>query len=231
MFECNTFAHSGGSHYGHSHMPDALMLDFNGTLSIDEHLWFAAYASVFAEAGRPLPRVTWDARFVGRSDARIVEEWLGPAVDTERVIRAAMEAFRAANADGAAIPQAARDAVRSAAARVPVAVVSAALTEVIEDGLSAAGIREHITTIVSAEDVRAVKPDPEAYLLALERLGVAASEAVAVEDTPVGVTAALSAGLRCVAVLGTVPAERLRDAERRFDRLGPELVTAVLGPR
>jgi beta-phosphoglucomutase-like phosphatase (HAD superfamily) len=49
-------------------------------------------------------------------------------------------------------------------------------------------------------EVAAHKPTPDVYLLALARLGLPAGQAVAVEDTPHGVTAAQAAGLRCIAI-------------------------------
>jgi beta-phosphoglucomutase-like phosphatase (HAD superfamily) len=48
--------------------------------------------------------------------------------------------------------------------------------------------------------VSAVKPDPALYLLALERLGVRADEAIAFEDSPNGILAAKRAGMFCVAI-------------------------------
>jgi HAD superfamily hydrolase (TIGR01509 family) len=51
--------------------------------------------------------------------------------------------------------------------------------------------------VVCAEDAPRKKPDPQAYLLALQRLGVASAEALALEDSPMGLQAALEAGLRC----------------------------------
>lgn len=53
---------------------------------------------------------------------------------------------------------------------------------------------------VFGDDVRALKPDPEAYLLALERLGLPAGEVVAVEDAAPGLAAARAAGLATVVV-------------------------------
>jgi HAD superfamily hydrolase (TIGR01509 family) len=53
------------------------------------------------------------------------------------------------------------------------------------------------TTVVCAEDAPVKKPHPQAYLLALQRLGVAANEALALEDSPGGLAAARAAGLAC----------------------------------
>ncbi|MBV8046750.1 MAG: HAD-IA family hydrolase, partial [Paludibacterium sp.] len=69
----------------------------------------------------------------------------------------------------------------------------------------AASLREHacfshFATMVTRDDVAYSKPEPDVYLLALERLELLPDECVAVEDTEAGVRAALAAGLRCVAV-------------------------------
>ncbi|MDO9072126.1 MAG: HAD-IA family hydrolase [Rubrivivax sp.] len=55
----------------------------------------------------------------------------------------------------------------------------------------------HFGTVVCAEDAPVKKPHPQAYLLALQRLGVAAHEAFALEDSPGGLAAARAAGLAC----------------------------------
>ena len=55
--------------------------------------------------------------------------------------------------------------------------------------------------VVTADEAPALKPDPQAYAVAMERLGVGATESVAVEDSRAGLTAARGAGLRCVVVV------------------------------
>jgi beta-phosphoglucomutase-like phosphatase (HAD superfamily) len=97
----------------------------------------------------------------------------------------------------------------------------------IETVLGAAGL-DVFDVIVSADDVTRGKPDPEGYLLALEQLGVRAVDAVAIEDAPPGIAAAKAAGLRCVAVLGTVPPERLGEADEIASRLDSGLVDRLL---
>ena len=56
--------------------------------------------------------------------------------------------------------------------------------------LEAAKIADRFAPIVAKEDVRALKPDPEAYALALKRLKLSADEAIALEDSPSGISAA-----------------------------------------
>ena len=62
------------------------------------------------------------------------------------------------------------------------------------------GYEEIIECVVAVEDVEHSKPAPDCYLKALQEMGISASEAMAVEDTEHGLKAAVTAGLRCVAI-------------------------------
>jgi HAD superfamily hydrolase (TIGR01509 family) len=66
--------------------------------------------------------------------------------------------------------------------------------------LEQAGLRVRFEVLATGDEVAAHKPDPAVYLLALDRLGLQARDAVAFEDAAHGVAAAQAAGLRCVAV-------------------------------
>ena len=59
------------------------------------------------------------------------------------------------------------------------------------------GWRQRFAAVVCAEDAPQLKPYPQVYLRALQGLGVAASEAFALEDTPNGLLAAQAAGIAC----------------------------------
>ena len=66
---------------------------------------------------------------------------------------------------------------------------------------------------ITIEDVERGKPDPEPYLLAAERLGVAPEQCVVIEDAPAGIKAAHAAGMRVIAVATTHAAEELEEAD------------------
>ena len=83
----------------------------------------------------------------------------------------------------------------------------------IELVLSRLGIADCFDTIVSGEDVSQGKPHPEVFLLAACKLGVAPGRCVVIEDAVAGVQAAKSAGMKCVAITNTHPAERLAGAD------------------
>jgi beta-phosphoglucomutase len=209
----------------------ALAFDFNGTIADDEPILFAVFAELFAERGRPLSEEEYVARLAGLSDPEIVRAWLGvDGPELEQVLAERVRRYRALAADGSTVSQEVRDAVRYAAARVPVLVVSGALRAEVEPVLEAAGLAEAPAVVVTAEDVAAGKPDPEGYLLALARLGtrLEPSEVTVFEDTEAGVTAAKAAGMRCIAIPGTHPPERLALADELAPALNVDVVRRAL---
>jgi beta-phosphoglucomutase-like phosphatase (HAD superfamily) len=208
----------------------AVMFDFNGTLSHDEPLLLAIYQRLFARHGKPLSEREYYGRLAGLPEEAIIGGWLG--VDgplLASLVAERIESYAAAAADGATVTESLREAVRYAAARVPVAIVSGAFRAEIEPVVDAAGIAGELTAIVSADDVAHGKPHPDGYLLALGRLGVEADEAVAFEDTEAGVASAKAAGVRCLAVRGTLPDDRLAEADELVDRIDLALVRRLVG--
>lgn len=87
-----------------------------------------------------------------------------------------------------------------AALRLPWAIVTSADLRLAKARLGAAGITPPL--LVTVEDVRAGKPDPEGYLRAAELLGVAPERCLVVEDAEVGVTAGRAAGAQVAALKG-----------------------------
>jgi beta-phosphoglucomutase-like phosphatase (HAD superfamily) len=91
----------------------------------------------------------------------------------------------------------------------PVGIVSGALRDEIVLGLVVLDIAEHVQFIVSAEDTREGKPDPQGYRMGLSRLGC---DAVVIEDSVAGVIAAKAAGMPCIAVCHSYAEAELRAA-------------------
>jgi len=208
----------------------ALMFDFNGTLSHDEPLLCAIYRELFAKHGRPLTEEQYYSRLAGLSEEAIIGSWLGvdgPLLGS--LVAERIERYAIAAADGSTVPEPVREAVRYAAARVPVAIVSGAFRAEIVPVVEAAGLATEITAIVAADDVEHCKPHPEGYLLALDRLGVGPGAGIAFEDTEAGIASAKAAGLRCLAVRGTLPDNRLAQADELVDRIDLALVERLLG--
>jgi HAD superfamily hydrolase (TIGR01509 family) len=91
------------------------------------------------------------------------------------------------------------------AAGVPCALVTMSYS-VLADAV-VAHVPGAFTTLVTGDQVSRGKPDPEPYLVAAARLGVAVGECVAIEDSPTGITSALAAGARTLGVEAVLPVE------------------------
>ncbi len=210
----------------------ALTFDFNGTLSDDEPVLCEIFRDLFSGRGRPLSEQAYYDELAGLSDEAIVTGWLGVDYpDVAGAVAERIERYRALVADGSTVHEVTRAAVRYAAERVPVAIVSGAALAEIEPVIAAAGLALLFRGIVSSDVVSAGKPDPESYLRALELLAVSPAQAVAFEDTESGVAAATGAGLRCIAVGGTLRPERLARAEAVVERIDVPLLQRLLGER
>jgi beta-phosphoglucomutase-like phosphatase (HAD superfamily) len=211
------------------HAVRALLFDFNGTLSHDEPLLCAIYRELFAAHGRPLTEQEYYDRLAGLSEEAIVGGWLGVDGDELRALVAErIERYRAVAADGETVPAAVREAVRFAAARVPVGVVSGAFRAEIEPVLAGSALAGVVSLVVAADDVVDGKPHPAGYLRAVEALGLPPGAVAAFEDTEAGVAAAKAAGVRCLAVRGTLSPERLAAADELVDEIDVELVRRLL---
>ena len=154
--------------------------------------------------------------------------WLGEDhPDVDAVIGERVERYRAAVADGSSVHGHVREAVRYAAGRVPLAICSGAARAEIEPVVEASGLAECFQAIVSSDDVVHGKPDPEGYLKTL-RLLEDPTGALVFEDTEAGIASAKGAGLRVIAKLGTLDAERLRGADELVERIDVALMRRCL---
>ena len=75
------------------------------------------------------------------------------------------------------------------------------------------GFNDYFDIKLARNHIKNVKPSPEIYLKAAASFGLVPSECVVFEDSIVGITAAKSAGMKCVAIVNTYPAEDLQKAD------------------
>ncbi|ATZ95131.1 sugar phosphatase [Dickeya fangzhongdai] len=125
----------------------------------------------------------------------------------------ALEQVEATDTTGiAAMPGAQALLVRLDELNIPWAIVTSGTVPIAHARHRAAGLsapREFIT----AEQVAHGKPNPDAYLLGAQRLGLAPAECVVVEDAPAGVLSGLTAGCKVVAVNAPADTPRLDEVD------------------
>ena len=113
---------------------------------------------------------------------------------------------------------------RQAAVRggLPMTVPSVTINKVCLSGLSAIGLAERIGIVARSDAVPRGKPFPDVFLHAAQALGVPAERCLAFEDAPVGVATARAAGMRCVAITSTFPADVFARTETPPDAAYPD---------
>jgi beta-phosphoglucomutase family hydrolase len=84
--------------------------------------------------------------------------------------------------------------------RIPFAIVSGSTKESVTASLTTLKLYDRFDTLVCAGDYQKSKPDPEAFLLAANRLGVPPHSCLVFEDTAMGIQAATAAGMASVKV-------------------------------
>jgi beta-phosphoglucomutase len=209
---------------------NAIVFDFNGTLSDDEPVLCEIFIEMFAERGRPLSAQEYYDQLAGLSDPEIVLTWLGRDYpDVGGAVDERVQRYCDAVADGSTVHAHVREAVAYAAARVPLAICSGAARAEIEPVVASAGLAQFLRGIVSSDDVADGKPHPEGYLKALGLFGdVDPGQVLAIDDTEAGVASAKAAGLLTFAKTGTLDPHRLAAADELIDRIDVELMRRVL---
>jgi HAD superfamily hydrolase (TIGR01509 family) len=205
-------------------MTTAVLFDFNGVLVDDEDVHFEAFRRTLAVLGITISHEIY-RRYLGYDDRATIVALLDhhdrrAACDDGELARAVARkqaTYARLAGEHPRLGFGARAlvrALRDAGARL--AIVSGARRAEIDAVLDAAALRGDFEAVVAAEDVARGKPDPEGYRLALARLQAAAGtalDAVAIEDAPAGLRAARAAGLRCVGLATTCPADELGAAD------------------
>ena len=183
--------------------PRALLLDFDGVIADTENVHVAAWQRTFGALGWEESDETCSRAAEVDDRAFLADVFARRKVDGGDVdgwVKRKQELTAALLADAPRVFPGVADLVRRLDGRAALAVVSTSWRANIEAVLNAAGLREAFNVVVGKEDVKAPKPDPEPYKLALRALKVPAGEAVAVEDSAAGVASARGAGVRVVAV-------------------------------
>jgi HAD superfamily hydrolase (TIGR01509 family) len=184
-------------------MPSAcLVLDFDGTVLDTEEPVYRSWWELWDDHGHELARSEWQA-IIGTGGVfdpfAALEGRLGRRLDPAllQARRLRRDELQAAHEVRDGIVGWLDDAARMG---IPVGIASSSPVDWVDDHLRRLGLRHRFEVLVCAGDDIPHKPDPTSYRLACERLGADPAHSVAVEDSPHGVRAAVSAGLFTVAV-------------------------------
>jgi beta-phosphoglucomutase len=212
-------------------MLQAVIFDFNGIIVDDEPIHFRLFQKVLGEEGIVLTEEAYYARYLGFDDRgafttafRESQRLLDDAELDELIARKAVYYQNAIRSQVTIFPGVV-NLVAALAEHVPLAVASGALRHEIKTILATAGLLDRFRAIVSAEDVERGKPEPDIFLKALAALNHPSEEplqpasCVVIEDSKEGIRGARRAGMKCLAVTNSHPAELLGEANVIVKRL------------
>ncbi len=106
-----------------------------------------------------------------------------------------------------------REILESYHSRLKIGLVSASARQNIDAVMQNTGLALYFDCIISAEDVKSFKPDPQCYFLGASRLKIAPEECVVFEDSQIGVEAAINAGMKVIGVGTGHTADDLSNAD------------------
>lgn len=185
--------------------PKAILFDFDGVLIDSEWVGNCFIAGELTSAGhptRPEDAIDHFMGLAGQSFEDAVSGWIGapfPASLREARMKRGLQYLE----EGIAEVKGARDFILGLTQDFPIAVTSSAITRWIAGHLDKLGLRERFGHhIYSArEHVERVKPAPDIYLHAADRLGIDIGATLIVEDSPIGIEGAVASGAHVVGLL------------------------------
>ncbi len=206
--------------------PQAVIFDCDGILVDTEPLHYRAFQKVLVPLGMGHDFAHYLEHFVGFDDRdafihAFTEAGVELAATTlERLMEAKSMALWELIQQGVPSFPGVVDLVEGLMDRgIPMAVASGALRHEVEAFIASLGLQRAFRAIVAADDVKKSKPDPETYLLAIERLrqvqgSLEPMNCIAIEDTPAGIRSAKSARLLVIAVTNSFSEAELSEADK-----------------
>jgi len=181
----------------------AIVFDCDGVLVDSEKAWFEAIVDVFTRWGvKSLATGPASSLYGGsvRDVVSMLEREVGRPLDFEEVSREIYSVILDAICKGVPAMDGAIELLEAIRGSRPLAVASNGSRATVEASMRAASIPQVFDAIVAVEPPLRPKPAPDLYLRACELLKVAPADAIAVEDSVPGATAARVAGLSVVGV-------------------------------
>ncbi|MFT6227170.1 MAG: beta-phosphoglucomutase-like phosphatase (HAD superfamily) [Paracoccaceae bacterium] len=181
--------------------PAALLFDCDGTLLLTADLHFMGMAQAMQLQGLQLPR-DWYMGLTGLDRTRLFERFMadfGVTADLPRFVTDSVALTVRLAGQARENPRVAALA-RATAGVLPIAVVTNSEGAITRAFLRETALADLFNAIITVEDAALPKPAPDLYQIAARRLGVAARDCLALEDSDQGIQAAEAAGMRWIDV-------------------------------
>jgi HAD superfamily hydrolase (TIGR01509 family) len=187
----------------------AIVFDFDGLILDTEEPVYRSWLEVYEAHGEDLPFERW-VQIVGSTTAGFhpqhhLEERLGRPLPQEVLDRRVGRRTEMVLAQEV-LPGVVRRLEEARAMGLKIGLASSSTSDWVEGHLGRLGILQMFDCLRCRDQVANAKPEPDLYLAVIECLGVSATEAIAIEDSPNGILAAKRAGLLCIAIPNSITA-------------------------
>jgi HAD superfamily hydrolase (TIGR01509 family) len=202
----------------------AIILDFDGLIVDTETPIYEAWRAAYRRRGHELQLDEWQhslGTFRGFDACGRLSELVGEALDRDALEEEVRGPYLETCEAQPLLPGVVGLVEEARRLGLGTAVASSATRGWVLGWLGKHGIKDLFDSVSGREDVEKVKPAPDLFLLAAQRLQVAPPSCIVFEDSPNGIRAARAAGMRCVAVPNEVT--------RRLELGGPDLVMGSAG--
>ncbi|MDJ0732833.1 MAG: HAD-IA family hydrolase [Nostocaceae cyanobacterium] len=191
----------------------AILFDLDGTIVNTDPIHYQAWREMLKNHGMDIDEAFYKQRVSGRTNPEIIKDILPHlSADAGEKFAADKEAmFRHQATNLQPLPGFAQLLAWTQKHQLKRALVTNAPKLNVYFMLEVLGITESFDTIVLGEDCIAAKPDPTPYQVALDNLGIKAAGAIALEDSPSGIRAAVGAGIPTVGITSTRNPQNLKD--------------------
>ncbi|MCM8824652.1 MAG: HAD family phosphatase [Candidatus Omnitrophica bacterium] len=204
---------------------EAIIFDLDGVIFDSEILHKIAWEKVFATRGIFLDQQDYE-KGIGISDRdflKILAEQKKVPEEIDTLIsekkRCLLEiSYQAKLIDGI------ENFIKELHRDFKLAVASNSDRDFVLNLIENAQIKSFFSAIMGFQDISKPKPDPEIYLKCARALGVAANQCVVIEDSPAGIKAAKSAGMKCIAFSTNLEKDRLQEADLILEKPDVERV-------
>jgi len=185
-------------------MIDAIIFDFDGVILDTETPNYTTWQEVFESYGVSLDHNYW-SEFIGGGTHTLdvckhLTEISNKSIDCELLKRERREKYVSLVESSPLLPGVWECITNANNHGLKLAIASSSSSAWIEEHLDKRGLTKYFECIKTRDDVRKVKPDPEIYRSAIKCLSVSPDQAVVIEDSPNGITAAKKAGLCCIVI-------------------------------
>jgi len=218
--------------YVSRHSKKTILWDMDGVIADSHSLHFAAWQEAFAKRGTKFAKDDFTRLFGARNDF-IVNTVMSREFAEEQVkilTQEKEEIFRRkARGNIKPFPGAVNLLNAIKKGNFKLGLVSSAPKENIDLVLSELNLEGIFDCIVFGQEVSESKPSPQIYLLAAKKLQVTPDDCVVIEDSPLGVKAAKTSGMKCLAITNTHPQQELGEADKVVDSLEDlDLITLIM---